>query len=192
MNTVARKMTAVPRGRMPQRSLPVVRPRKPFYYRRVALLMAFLAVGGFFYALTQVSTMVDDRELANAHTAEEIIRVVLGSSARMALATDRHSISIHYDLSPWSLTRSSLRASYIGNVVRLVPVLFERVPESSQVEVVADNIFDTIQGREVRQPAFSLMFTRATAARLDWTKMSPFEVIRSADRAWATPAMGWQ
>lgn len=192
MNTVARKMTAVPRGRMPQRSLPVVRPRKPFYYRRVALLLAFLAVGGFFYALTQVRTMVDDRELANAHTAEEIIRVVLGSSARMALATDRHSISIHYDLSPWSLTRSSLRASYIGNVVRLVPVLFERVPESSQVEVVADNIFDTIQGREVRQPAFSLMFTRATAARLDWAKMSPFEVIRSADRAWATPAMGWQ
>lgn len=192
MNTVARKMAVTPRGRPTMAPIRVVTPRRPWFYGRFAVVLAFLAVGGFFYALTQVRTIADDRELANAHTADEIVKIILGNSARIALVNEKHSISVHYDLSTWSLTRASLRASYIGNVMRLVPILFERVPESSQVEVVADNIFDTIQGREVRQPAFSLLFTRATAAKLDWANMSPFEVIRGADRAWATPAMGWQ
>ncbi|WP_341988476.1 hypothetical protein [Azorhizobium sp. AG788] len=192
MNTVARKIAVVPRGRVPYAPIPAVSPRKPYFFRRFAVLLAFIAVGGFFYALTQVRTVADDRRLANAHTADEIVRIILGDSARLAVVNDTRSISIHYDLSPWSITRSSLRSSYIGNVMRLVPILFERVPESAQVEVVADNIFATIQGREVRQPAFSLLFTRATAAKVDWAKVSPFEVIRGADRAWATPSMGWQ
>lgn len=192
MNTAARKMIGPSKGRMPLVVVPVARAQGRSFFRRFALLLAFIAVGGLFFALAQVRDTSTNRQLANAQTADEIVKIILGNSARIALVNDKRSISIHYDLSPWSWTRSSLRSSYLGNVMRLVPILFERLPESAQVEVVADNIFDTIQGREVRQPAFSLMFTRNTAEKVGWSSMTPYEVIRLADRAWATPTMGWQ
>ena len=192
MSVVARKTVVGPKGRMPLQPLPVSRRRKPSFLRRFSVLLAFIAVGGFFYALTQVREMADNRRLANAQTPSEVAHVILGDTAHLSLGTDKNSVSVHYDLSSWSLTRSSLRSSYMGNVTRLVPVLFERSPDYGQVEVVADSVFSTIQGREVRQPAFSLMFTRATAAKVDWANVSAFEVIRRADRAWATPTIGWQ
>ncbi len=195
MKTAVRKVAGSPPAR-PSYGPPARRqaPPEPKSYRRHALfLLAFTLVGGFFFVLSQMQDADAERRLADATTADEIARIVLGNSARVTPTTNgKPGISIHYDLAAWSLTRGSVRSAFMGNVIRLVPTVFQRLPETSQVELVADSVLDTIQGREVRQPTLSMMFTRPTARRINWESVTKVELPRLADRAWASPSIGWQ
>lgn len=159
---------------------------------RVLLVLGLALSGGLFFALSQVRSVVEGPGLAAAQSPQEIARAVLGQSARVATTADFQTVSVHYDISGWSLTRSLIRSSFQSNVIHLVPVMFARAPQTERIEVVADNIFDTIQGREVRQPALSVVFTRPTAAKVPWPSVSNGEIARMADKAWVSPTIGWQ
>lgn len=159
--------------------------------RRVLLLLGFAVPVGLFYGLSQINSVGAGPGLADAQSPHDIAKAVLGRSSSIATTEDLKTVSVHYDISAWSLTRWSIRSTFQSSIIRMIPLMFERVPETQRIELVADNIFDTIQGREVRQPAMSVVFTRATAAKVPWKTVSNSQVVPLADKAWVTPTIGW-
>ncbi|GGF83269.1 hypothetical protein GCM10007301_49190 [Azorhizobium oxalatiphilum] len=164
----------------------------PEINRRVLVALGLMLPVGLFFGLSQMRSVGAGPPLDEAQTPHDIARAVLGKSSTIATTEDLQTVSVHYDVSPWSLTRWSIRSSFQSSIIKMVPVMFERVPETERVELVADNLFDTIQGRVVRQPAMTVVFTRATAAKVPWKTVTNSQIIPLADKAWVTPTIGWQ
>ncbi|MGU3493182.1 hypothetical protein ACLBXM_03980 [Xanthobacteraceae bacterium A53D] len=197
MEPVVRIATHRPQARKPEppRSLGVRLWRRVYGMsaeRQVLLMLGFALVIGMFFALTQVRNVGTGRSLADARSPHELAQAVLGSSVRVLASSDQQTVSVHYDISAWALTRSSIRSSFQNNAIRLMPQMFARMPHVDRVELVADKFYAVVSQREVRQPALSVVFTRASASKVPWASVETDELTRMADKAWASPSIGWQ
>jgi hypothetical protein len=110
-----------------------------------------------------------------------------------AAVNDGHSggrdLFITFSLAPWALTEGTMKSAYLLHVRGIVPGVSAKFPQIDRIEITGEATFTDIRGNDTVEPAYTVVFWRENAAKINWERVRTDNIPLIATKYWAARSL---